>query len=159
MSKTKTRVERFDEAFKMLLIVMTLTLSANIGLYKEIMEPKSFSYTIWIFAITIVIWAYSTLSGGKDEYVLKALAWYFLMLAFGVFFARLRFTVFLLPPLVVSLIVLVGLALTLPILWYLKEIIGEKEQKRLTKVLFSITLLLIVLDTLYFLGLVTFPLF
>ena len=156
--KVRTYTERFDEAFKTLLIVMTITFSGSIAFYKEIMEPRFFSYSVGIFAATIVLWTFSTLYGRKHEYLLKAGTWYLLMVTFGVLFARLHYTMFLLPPLVVSLVALVGLVLTLPILQYLRKTIGERNHKDFRRALLWATFLIIVLDVLYFFGLLTFPL-
>jgi len=143
----------------MLLIVMTITFSSSIAFYKEIVEPEFFSVSGMMFVVTIVIWTFSTLYGGKREYLWKTVAWYFLMVMFGLTFARLRLTTFLLPPLVLSCVFLVCLTLTLPMLWYLKKAIEEKDRKYFWKTLLLGTLLLIILDVLYFLDLITFPLF
>jgi len=158
MSKVRTRIERFDEAFKMLLIIMTITFSGSIAFYREIMEPRFFSYSAGIFVITVVLWTASTLCGGKGEYLGKIVAWYFLMDTFVTILARLHFTVFLLPPFVVTFIALAILSLTLPILWYLEDTIGEKYYKDLMEIFLVMTSFFIILDILYFLGIVTFPL-
>jgi len=158
MPQVKTRTERFDEAFKMLLIIATITFSGALAFYKEIIELRFFSYSIGVFVIAIIIWLFSTLYGEKYEYLLKTGAWWLLMFAFGTVFARLYFTVFLLPPLVVSLVVLLSLVLTLPMLTYLKETIGAKECKYLRIILLMPTLFFIFLDILYFLDLITLPL-
>jgi len=155
MSKTKTRVERFDEAFRTLLIILTISFSGSLAFYKEVMEPRFFSYSAGAFVTAIVIWTVATLLGGYYEYFLKISGWWFLMAAFGVLFARMYFTMFLLPPLVVSVIVLASLVLTLPILSYLKEAIGEELYKYSLKIWSMVTLLFIILDVLYYIGLFT----
>lgn len=154
----KTRPERFDEAFKLLLVVMTITFSGSIAFYKEILESKFFSGLAMMFVFTIAVWTFSTLRGGEFEYASKAIAWFFLMVTYGVALARFYLVTFLLPPLTVSVIFLASLALTLPILEYLKNVIAEKYHNFLRISFLLMTLLVIIVDVLYFLGLVTFPL-
>jgi len=158
MAKKKNRAERFDDAFKMLLIVMSITYSASIAFFREVMEPKFFSYSGGFFVLTIVLWTFATLYDGDVGCILKILAWYFLMMGYGTIYARLQYNVFLLPALVISIITLVALALTLPIIMYLKKNIPEKDYRLLMKGFPLITLLFIILDVLYFLGLISFPL-
>lgn len=159
MSKAKTRTERFDEAFKMLLIVITVIFAFSRTFFEETMELKFFSYSVGVLFFVIVVWTFSTLYGGKPEYFGKIVAWYFLMLTFGITVSRLYFTVFILPPLAVSVITIVCLGLTLPALEYLKNTFNEDEYKFLRKAFSFMTLVFIILDVLYFLGVITFPLF
>lgn len=159
MSKEKPRTERFDEAFKMLLIIMTMAFSVSIAFYKEIMEFKFFSLTGEAFIMTIILWSFSTLYDGEHEYGIKIGAWYLLMLTYLILFARLHYAVPLLPPFVASLIILVTLALTLPMLEYLKEAVTEEDYKFLRIGLSFPILAFIIVDVLYSLGLVTFPIF
>jgi hypothetical protein len=155
----KPRTERFDDAFKLLLVIMTLSLSMGIGFYKEILEFRAFSYTIGFFVFTIVLWVFAHLRGGKDEYTLKIVAWWAMMVGFGTLFARLNFITFLLPPMIVSLIALLGLFLTLLMVYYLKENLGQTEPKKFALAYIIVTAFFVILDMLYFFGFISFPLF
>jgi len=158
MSEKKTRAERFDEAFKMLLIIMTVTFSGSLAFYKDVMQPRFFSDLATSFVFTIVIWIVSSLRSGESEYAWKTVAWWFLMVSFGITFVRLCFVIFLLPPLGNSLLMLVGLGLTLPILYYLKGSIGKSDYRVVLMILLFLTAFFVVLDILYFLGILHFPL-
>jgi hypothetical protein len=158
MSEKKTRTERFDESFKVLLIIMTVTFSGSLAFYKDVMQPRFFSDLIISFVFTIVIWIVSTLRSGESEYAWKTVAWWFLMSSFGTTFVRLYFAIFLLPPLSVSLLVLVSLGLTLPILCYLKGSIGKSDYRAVLMVLLFFTVFFVVFDILGFLGILHFPL-
>ena len=147
----KTHTERFDEAFKILLVVVTISLSSYIAFCEDITEPKFFSYSLVPLVGTIVLWAYATLRGEEIEYNLKIMAWYLLMFAYIIVLTKLTFGLFLLPPLVTSMINLASLAVTFPILRYLKNTI-TKHYVFTVIMLLIISLSLFVLDVLYSFG-------
>jgi len=169
---TKTRIERFDEAYKMLLIVMSIILAGSFEFFKEIMEPRFFQESTLLFVLAVFIWAFSTLGDGLDEmiggglfdaeqaeYVAKTFGWWMLMLSLGTILLRLYSAPALAgPPLFFTAIILIGLGLTLPIFAYLKEVINEEIYSVFVKINLVMTLLIIVVDILYFLGFISFPL-
>jgi hypothetical protein len=157
MAEEKSRTERFDDAFKLLLVIMTVSLSMGIGFFKETLEFRAFSYTVGLFVLTIALWIVGHLHGGKDEYGLKIAAWWSMMLSFAILFARLSFTVFLLPPLVASACVVAGLILTLPLILYLKDNLGSATPKNYSIFFVLVTIIIVIIDILYYFGLVSFP--
>lgn len=74
MPEEKTRSEHFDEAFKILLVIMSVCFSGTITFLKGILEPRFFSYTVGMFITTIALWTFANLYGGKYEYFIKTTA-------------------------------------------------------------------------------------
>ena len=111
-------------------------------------------------AITIIIWAFSNLAGGRYEYGGKIIAWYFLMFSFALFFSRLYYSAY--PPYYITYlpfavdisIILVSLMLTLPILRHLKGDMIVNCYQFSIGALVTATVFVIIIRILYFLGIV-----
>lgn len=150
MSQDRTR--RFDDTFKILLTIYTVSFSASLALFRDLMGSEFFFLTIAILVITIGLWAIFNLGGGNYEYVGKIIAWYFLMIAFGLFFLRLYYLVIVIPPIVEIFLFLLCFGLTVAIKNYLKEVINEVGKLFLNVCLPLVTLAIIIFDVLVILG-------
>lgn len=126
-------LRRFDVVFRTILVVATITISAALAFYKEILPSYAFLYSIVFFAAAISIWAYSTFRGGTGECVLKIVAWWTLMSAFTLQIARLAFSSFYLPPLVTTVAVSVALMLTWPLFRYFRCTMLNAQERYVKK--------------------------
>lgn len=148
ISKERTRTDRFDEAFKTLLVVVSLVFSSTLAFYRGTWQPDYFVGSGLGFIITVVVYVVSTLHGGNDEYIFKVFGWYFLMFSFGTTFVRMIFIGEATPPMILSVIMIAVFALTIPIARYLRETIGRGNYKPIMIALLVMTLFMVALNVL-----------
>ena len=123
MEELNGRKRRFDETFRTLLVIVTITTTFSFNLYKDALSNTFFFDTFVFFIASIIIWAVANLVGGSNEYLLKLVAWHFLIFDITVSFIRLILGQLFIPKLW-SLVILV--AILFPTFW-IKEWLQEVE--------------------------------
>jgi len=74
------KIKRFDDIFRLLLIVSSLILSAGLGLLKEFLDAYFFSVYILSVIFVLILWAIGhTRENMREEAFLKLMAWYALI--------------------------------------------------------------------------------
>lgn len=91
------RKKRFDETFKTLLIIVTITLSVTLSLYKDILGVTFFIDAFLNFIVSVFVWAIANIADGQNEYVIKLIGWHLLIYVLAVSFARILLGLSLIP--------------------------------------------------------------
>jgi hypothetical protein len=107
------RLHRFDLVFRTLLVIASISLSAGLSLYKDVLSPLAFLYSVVPLVLAVVFWSSATFHGGSHECIFKTVAWWTLMLAFVLLVFRLVFSFsYFLPPFVTTISVLLAWVLS-----------------------------------------------
>lgn len=115
------RLRRFDLVFRTLLVVATISLSAGLSFFKDIISPYAFFYAVVPFILAICVWSFSVLHDGPSESIFKIMAWWTLMCSFILLISRLALSFsFFLPPMVTTASVVGALVLTRPFVTYFR---------------------------------------
>ena len=80
---------RFDDTFKILLTIASVTISYSMGFYKETLGINFFIEFVSSFLLALLIWAFSNLVDGEEEYLFKLGAWHLITFTLITSFVRL----------------------------------------------------------------------
>ena len=138
MEKVNDRKRRFDETFRTLLIIVTLTTTLSFNLYRDSLGDAFFLDTFLFFIVSVIIWGFSNLADGTYEYVLKLLAWHFLIFDMVVSFIRMTTGQMLISP-VLGYIVLFVILLPTYLIWkWFKKVQAIPTETFLSRKIFLI---------------------
>ncbi len=80
---------RFDDTFKILLIISSVTMSYSIVFYKETLGIDFFIEFVSSYILALLMWAFSNLIDGEEEYLFKLGAWHLITFTLITSFVRL----------------------------------------------------------------------
>ena len=125
------RLKRFDDVFRMLLVVMTVEISLGFNSYTGLRLWSSFSF----FLASLGLWIFAHLIGASKlsaewEIILKLYAWSFAMLVTAVVLAKSLLKVSQLEGIVTAPIVLITLAVTLLLYRWFSGFIPENKGRQ-----------------------------
>jgi len=143
MDKLRERSERFDDVYKMLLLVESILLSSSFAFFKEVMPWEFFNFTIFSYVFSIILWCVPHLYGTTVEYTLKILGWYFTVQIIIVTFVRLSLLVYVLPQIYTIFALILSFLFSFPMIFYLKQYI-QKDVKLLKTSMIILVVALIV---------------
>ena len=141
--RIKKRDERFDETYRMLLIIESILISSSFAFFKEVMPWEFFNFTILSYIFAVLLWCFPHLYGTNSEYLFKTIGWYFTVQTIFVTFARLSLLIYALPQIYTITVLLLSFVFSFPMIFYLKQYI-EKEDAKLLKLLMIILVLALV---------------
>lgn len=130
----KDRTERFDDTFKLLLTLETILIAFSFALFKEIIELKFYSVTVFSYILLVTVWSVSNLIAGlkiaRDcEYLMKVFGWYLLIFLLLLTFFRLSLRTFDIDLQWQVISLCSSFALSFPFTIYLKEYIPSTIRK------------------------------
>jgi len=108
MKEFGDRKRRFDETFRTLLVIVTITTTFSFNLYRNALSNAFFVDTFMFFIASIIIWGFFNLVGGTYEYAWKLIAWHFLIFDIIISFTRMVLGQLLISP-VLGLLILAGI--------------------------------------------------
>jgi hypothetical protein len=123
----KDRAERFDEVFQLMLIIETILIEFSF------VEKANF-FVVLLFVISVLLWAFGTLTGGTDEYPIKLLGFQSSLIV--MFFVLLISSIGQIDLTVIIITAVVGIPslaviITLPFVYYLSDFLDRKKSFRL----------------------------
>ena len=121
MEEFNDKKRRFDESFKTILLVVTVTISLTLGLFRNALGIKFFLDTFFPFVFSLFIWVASNICDGPFEYLIKLIAWHILIYDIVVSFARISLGQLTLPPSLGCIIIFATLIPTFLIKVWLQE--------------------------------------
>lgn len=132
LRKKKTdKVRRFDDIFRMLLLVMTVTISIGLNTYSGINLWSTLGY----FLMALTLWMFGHLIGSNefhedDEIVFKLTAWTFALLVTAVVLTKFTLKVSELGYVVKILIFLITIFVTLLVYSWFRELIHPIARRK-----------------------------
>jgi len=99
MEKRNARRQRFDETFKILLVIATITMTFSLNFYRDVLSISFFLEFFSSFVFSVILWSAYNMIGGFYEYLCKLGAWHLLTFAMVTSFERLILGKLQIPPL------------------------------------------------------------
>jgi hypothetical protein len=140
------RSKRFDDVYKMLLLIESVLISSSFAFFKDVMPWEFFNFTILSYIFSIILWCIPHLYATSSEYVFKIIGWYFTVQITLVTFARLCLLVYVLPQIYTISVLTLSFCFSFPMIYYLKQNIGREYVKHLKISLLIVVLALIIWD-------------
>ena len=124
------RIKRFDDIFRFLVIISTIIFSGALSFYKEHMSPYFFSGYIYTIIASILIWSIGhTRKNISKEALTKLISWLVSMFFVSGNIWCLVYRVPTLqeePLIIIWILLIISYSLTLPMCFYLKNILPKR---------------------------------